>query len=276
MIEEPLQETLLESSTMPVALATAAEHGEDRLLTILGVHLTDVARPRAIMLLSEMLEGYKGRTRAVFFVNAHTLNLAAGNEEYRQVLNAGDYVFGDGTGVRWAARLQKAPVRDNLCGTDLIPQLMQATSRRGYRYYLLGGDEATIEAAAEHAKRTMSGWTLVGHHHGYVQGEQASRAAVEAINQAGPDLLLVGMGNPLQEQWINAHRRQLRVPLCAGIGGLFHYWAGDLQRAPAWLRRMGAEWLGILCQQPHKAKRYLLGNPLFLWRILRESLSATR
>ena len=92
---------------------------------------------------------------------------------------------------------------------------------------------------------------------------------IRQINQAQPDVLLVGMGNPLQERWIHRHRHQLDVPLCIGVGGLFHYWAGDLQRAPIWLRRWGAEWLGILLQQPHKARRYLLGNPLFLYRILR-------
>ena len=84
------------------------------------------------------------------------------------------------------------------------------------------------------------------------------------------------MGNPVQERWIHAHREQLEVPLCLGVGGLFHYWAGDLRRAPAWLRRMGAEWLGILLQQPHKARRYLLGNPLFVARILRERLSGSK
>ena len=78
------------------------------------------------------------------------------------------------------------------------------------------------------------------------------------------------MGNPRQEQWLHEYRRQLDVSLCLGVGGLFHYWAGGLRRAPGWLRHLGDEWLGILLQQPHKARRYLLGNPLFLWRIVRE------
>jgi len=95
-----------------------------------------------------------------------------------------------------------------------------------------------------------------------------SPALPPAARQTGPDLLLVGMGNPLQEIWIHAHRHQLEVPLVAAVGGLFNYWAGTLRRASPVLRRLGAEWLGILWQQPHKARRYLLGNPLFLWRAL--------
>ena len=260
----------------PTLLGAAAPLADDRLLSILGVTITDVSRPRALLLLTDMLANYQGRSRTVYFVNAHTLNVAAANDDYRHALNRGDYVFGDGTGVRWAARLQKVRLHDNLNGTDLVPQLMRANRRRQYRFFLLGGDQATIDAAARYAAEHFDGWTLAGHHHGYIHNTAASREVVAQINVTRPDLLLVGMGNPLQEQWIDAHCDLLHVPLCLGVGGLFHYWAGDLKRAPGWLRRFGAEWLGILLQQPHKARRYLVGNPLFLWQIAREALFGRR
>jgi N-acetylglucosaminyldiphosphoundecaprenol N-acetyl-beta-D-mannosaminyltransferase len=79
------------------------------------------------------------------------------------------------------------------------------------------------------------------------------------------------MGNPGKSQ-IHAQRPRLAVPLCVGVGGLFDYWAGDLVRAPAWLRRLGFEWLHLLLAQPRKFRRYVFGNPLFLWRLLREKL----
>lgn len=247
-----------------------------RRFRILGVELTDVPRDRAVELLIEAIERHDGRTRAVYFANAHTLNLAASDAEYRAVLNAGDYVFGDGTGVRWAARLHGIRVHDNLCGTDLVPALWRATARRGYRYFLLGADEAANLRAAQYAAAALEGWVQAGRHHGYVADADLSREVVLQINESGANVLLVGMGNPLQEQWIHAHRDQLRVPLALGVGGLLRYWSGDLRRAPRWLRRLGAEWLGILVQQPHKARRYLLGNPLFLWRIGREALARRR
>jgi N-acetylglucosaminyldiphosphoundecaprenol N-acetyl-beta-D-mannosaminyltransferase len=248
----------------------AAPPPDDRVIPILGVNITDVTAPRAIGLMEEMIEQFDGRARSVFFANAHTLNLAAADEDYRQVLNAADYVFGDGTGVRWAARLQKIRVRDNLIGTELTPALLHALAGRGYRYYLLGGDEALVRRAARYAAGAFPGWVQAGYHHGYPGDRALTAKVIRRINAARPDVLLVGMGNPLQERWIHAHQYQLEVPLCMGVGGLFGYWAGDLRRAPSWLRRWGWEWLGILCQQPHKARRYLLGNPLFLWRIGRE------
>jgi N-acetylglucosaminyldiphosphoundecaprenol N-acetyl-beta-D-mannosaminyltransferase len=211
-----------------------------------------------------------GPAQSVYFVNAHTLNLAAADPAYRDVLNSADYVFGDGTGVRWAARLHGLRVRDNLVGTDLVPQLLRQNADQDYRYFLLGGSGPVIARAAAMAQRTFAGWTAAGFHHGYLFDRDSTADLVRQINDARPDVLLVGMGNPLQEKWIHRHRQQLEVPLCIGVGGLFTYWAGGLRRAPRWLRRCGAEWLGILLQQPHKARRYLLGNPLFVARILRE------
>jgi N-acetylglucosaminyldiphosphoundecaprenol N-acetyl-beta-D-mannosaminyltransferase len=153
--------------------------------------------------------------------------------------------------------------------------LLAATGDRSHSYFLLGGQPSIIERAAEVAAKTFPGWEQSGFHHGHLNDPHLAASVIRQINRARPDVLLVGMGNPLQERWIHEHRGQLDVPLCIGVGGLFHYWAGDLRRSPRWLRRLGAEWLGILLQQPHKARRYLLGNPLFLWRIFRERLATT-
>lgn len=248
---------------------------EDRRIRVLGVRITDVTRRRAVRLIEQMIREYDGRSGRVYFVNAHTLNLAADDDHYRRVLNAAEYVFGDGTGVRWASRLQGTCVRDNLVGTDLVYELFRETAGRGYRYFLLGAGRQTVRRAAQHAA-AFPGWTQVGYHHGYLSDPTLNARAIRRINRARPDVLLVGMGNPLQERWIHRHRQELDVPVCLGVGGLFSYWAGELRRAPPWLRRCGSEWVGILVQQPHKARRYLLGNGLFLMRIFREAWQARR
>jgi N-acetylglucosaminyldiphosphoundecaprenol N-acetyl-beta-D-mannosaminyltransferase len=242
-------------------------------LAVLGVTITDVTMSEAVEIVHGMLCCRDGRARSVYFVNAHSLNTATVDRTYRDVLNSSDIVFGDGTGVRWAARLRGIRLRDNVNGTDLVPALLTSTAGLGYRYFLLGTDEESIRQAADHAMAAFPGWTLAGYHHGYLRNAELDARAVDCINRARPDLLLVGMGNPLQERWIDAHRKQLSVPVCMGVGGLFQYWAGTLRRAPQWLRGRGFEWLGILAQQPKKASRYLVGNPLFLARILREARS---
>jgi N-acetylglucosaminyldiphosphoundecaprenol N-acetyl-beta-D-mannosaminyltransferase len=260
-ILEPVVDTAAQT-TQPRALPV------EQIVSILGVDVTDVSKGRAIELLKLMIDSNDDRTRNVLFVNAHTLNQAAADSRYRDLLGTADYVFGDGTGVRWAARLQGIRLRDNLVGTDLVPELFRTTAGHGYRYFMLGSDEETNYRAAQYAAANFNGWTQAGHHHGYIEDEAQTRQIIQTINEAKPHVLLVGMGNPLQEQWIHKHQQELKVPLCMGIGGLFDYWSGNVSRAPRWLCQCGYEWVWRLFQQPRdKASRYLLGNPLFLWRI---------
>ncbi len=241
---------------------------------VFDVPILDLSMGDAIALCIETMQLPSVGARSVFFVNAHTLNLAWADPEYRRALCSSEWVFGDGTGVRWAVRfLYGDRLRDNVNGTDLVPALLGRDL--GLRSYLLGGSPAAIERAATQARTDFPGWHLVGHHHGYLE-IGGSDSVVEKINASRPHLLLVGMGNPRQEFWIRAQRARLAVPLCLGVGGLFDYWAGDLVRAPAWLRRIGFEWLHLLLAQPRKFRRYVLGNPLFLLRLLGEKWPGAR
>ena len=239
--------------------------------SLLGVRIHNATRRQAIARLEAVIRRRNGRAASVFFVNAHTLNLAAADPLYRETLNGGDFVLADGTGVRWAARLQGVRVAENMVGTDFVPEMFQSTAGWGYSYFLLGADARTIAAAADYASRAFSGWRLAGWHHGYLAAEPVISAALAEVNVARPDVLLVGMGNPLQEQWIRQWLPRLDAGLCLGIGGLFDYWAGNVSRAPRWLRWVGHEWSWRLLQQPRlKAGRYLFGNPLFMARAVRE------
>lgn len=276
--ETTLGEVLDVPLAVPPAMAPAeapsslAPPNREPGLEVFGVRVTDVSRPRAVELLADLMERRDGHPRSAFFVNAHTLNLAHADAEYRRVLATADYVFADGTGVRWAARMKGIRLCDNVNGTDLTPELLSSQAGSGRRYFLLGADSKTIQRAAELARRSFPAWDLVGAHHGYVVDPEASRRVIQVIRAARPDLLLVGMGNPLQEKWIARYRDDLGVPLCVGVGGLFDFWAEKFGRAPAWLRRLGHEWIWRLLQDPRtKARRYLLGNPLFLWRAVRDA-----
>jgi N-acetylglucosaminyldiphosphoundecaprenol N-acetyl-beta-D-mannosaminyltransferase len=237
--------------------------------SVLGVRIHNATTRQAIETIEGLIDRRADRAAGVYFVNAHTLNLATADPNYRAALNDGDLVFADGTGVRWAARLQGIRILENLAGTDFVPALFKATPDRGHSCFLLGADAPTIEAAADYAARTFPGWKFVGCHPGYLTDASLNAAAIAKINEAKPDVLLVGMGNPLQEQWIRRNRDKLDVSVCLGIGGLFDFWAGNVTRSPRWLRRLGHEWLWRLFQEPRrKAQRYLVGNPLFLLRIL--------
>jgi len=251
--------------------ATAPFHQLERALdkvSVLGVQISNASAQEAIELIEHLLQRAGQSTRPIYIVNAHTLNLASDSSDYRNIINSAHVVFADGTGVRWGARLRGVRMKENLVGTDLIPILFRATGGRGYRYFLLGASPDAVQRAAETCQKMHPGWELAGFHHGFVQDEASTADVIKRINAVQPHLLLVGMGNPLQERWIDRHRHVIKVPVSIAVGGLFDHWGGNLKRAPMWIRRNGFEWVQLLLQQPHKWRRYLLGNPKFLLRIL--------
>lgn len=241
-----------------------------RVVRIVGIDVVDQEMDGAVAELQSIIHERAG-CRSLFFVNANTLNLAIDDQAYARMLNGSDLVFGDGTGVRWAARLRGVRLRANLNGSDVVPALLVAIP--GLRVFLLGGtDDVNARAAAGLARQYDV--EVVGRHRGWLDVTEDG-PVIKLINSAAPDLLLVGFGNPDQEEWIARHRAELRVPLVAGTGGLFGFWAGSRVRASPFTRRIGMEWVDTMIREPHKARRYLLGNPKFLYRMVR-SLPADR
>lgn len=242
----------------------------DDTVSIMGTTIANLSEAAAIQRLEQMMQAEN--SCKTYIVNAHTLNNAATDATYAAVLRRADLVVSDGSGVRLAACARGVKMRANLNGTDLMPAFLEATGGRNYSCFLLGADADSIERAAAYFRRNFSGWTLAGHHHGYLTDDTVD-SVITAINRAEPDLLLVGMGNPLQEAWIDRHAGELRVGMCIGTGGMFDHWAGNLQRAAPWVRRIGCEWVQLLIQQPHKWRRYLIGNPRFVGRMMRARAS---
>jgi len=232
-------------------------------VAVCGVTLMNCTMSDAVNLILGRLS--ERRRQTIFFANAHGLYMAMRDAGYCAVLNAADAVFADGTGVRRAARWQGVRLRDNVNGTDLLPLLL--SSRLGLRVFLVGGRPERVRALEQGFRAKFPRCHLVGARHGYFS-QDASQSLVEEINDAKPEILLVGMGNPLQEAWISENAQALRNLCIIAVGGLFQYWTGDLVRAPRWMRRLGIEWAHIVICQPHKMYRYFILGPLFLLRAL--------
>lgn len=112
----------------------------------------------------------------------------------------------------------------------------------------------------------FSGVRVVGMQHGYFLPSEEDAICADIVAK-DPDVVLVGMGNPLQEWLIDRYLAHFKRGVVIGVGGLFDHLANNLRRAPLWVRQAGFEWAQILWQQPYKWRRYLLGNPLFLYRM---------
>jgi exopolysaccharide biosynthesis WecB/TagA/CpsF family protein len=148
--------------------------------------------------------------------------------------------------------------------------LLERAALRGWPTYFLGAGEGVAERAAELLQRRWPKLVIVGTRHGYVAPGESGEVCA-AIRAAGTGLLLVGMGNPLQERWLDAHLAGTGARLGVGVGAFFDFQAGVVPRAPVWMNRLGIEWVHRLAQEPGRLwRRYLLGNPAFLYRVVRE------
>jgi len=205
-----------------------------------------------------------GRARLVHFVHPHALNTAFTDAALREQLARADLVLPDGIGLRLAAQVLGVSLRHNLNGTDLLPVLCARAAAEGIPLVLVGAAEGIAEACRERLLAATPGLRIPIAHHGYLD-EAASRALAKRIGELGRVIVLVGMGTPLQERWAHTHLAALPECTALTVGGLFDFFSGRMPRAPLALRELGLEWAFRLAQEPRRlAKRYLLGNPVFL------------
>ena len=257
------------ASDSPVAPSVSRHFTRDtRLptLPILGLPVVDATTHDTAEALLD------GAARQVFFVNAHCLNVRATHRGYAAALARADYVLPDGIGVDLAARMTGHRLTQNLNGTDFVPELLARAAKRGLSVFLVGGRPGTAQAAAGRLAVNIPGLRIAGTLDGYAQAQDEANAVAQ-INASGADILLVAMGVPLQELWLDRNLPQLNTRLNLGVGALFDFLAGTVQRAPVRIRRMRAEWAWRLAMEPRRlARRYLIGNVTFLARAARHAL----
>jgi exopolysaccharide biosynthesis WecB/TagA/CpsF family protein len=238
--------------------------------TILGISVASIGWNEAISLLNRMLG--ERRFTKVSFLNAHNANVASVDAAFADALE--DFlILPDGVGVDMAAKiLYGSPFPANLNGTDFIPGFLQAVSKP-LTVGLLGATRRNADAAAGKLAAIAPQHNYVVIHDGYFS-PQEEPGVVETIRALRPDILLVAMGVPRQELWIARNLTEKHCTLPIAVGALLDFLSGAVPRAPGWMRRMRLEWLFRLIVEPGRLwRRYIVGNPLFLARVLRQKLA---
>ncbi len=204
------------------------------------------------------------------FLNAHCVNTADGDRTYRSALEKADFILPDGSGLNLAARMQGKRFVENLNGTDLFVPLCREAAKRGLSIYFLGSRENIARIAALRASALAPGLVIAGTRNGFFERDE-EHAIVDEINASGADIVLVALGVPLQEIWIERNRERLSASLVMGVGAQFDFWSGEVRRAPMLFRKTGMEWLWRLALEPKRmARRYIRGNPEFMLRAWRD------
>lgn len=224
--------------------------------------------------IAHLLESFLSRKlKRVYFANAHTMVTATKDDALADILERSDLLLADGSGVLWGSKLLGTPLAYNLNGTDLVPALCRAGGTKGLSVYLLGAKPGVAESAAKKLEATCPGLNIAGVRDGYFSEEDLPNV-LNAIKEANPHLLLVAMGVPLQEKWIDAHSDELPGIACMGVGGLFDFVAERVSRAPLWIRQSGLEWLWRLMMEPKRLwQRYTIGNLLYIKIVMTYALA---
>ncbi len=208
--------------------------------------------------------------------NVRCLNFCYEDPALRAFLNGADVVFCDGAGVMLAARLLGGRIPERITYADWAWHPAAFAEAQGFSLYLLGARPGVAEEAARRLKARHPDLEIAGVRHGYFDraaGSPENEAIVAEINAASPDILLVGLGMPIQEHWLMQNRDRLNAGVVLTGGAVFDYVSGGLRRGPRLLTNNGFEWLARLLVEPRRLwRRYLLGNPLFLLRVLGQRL----
>lgn len=211
----------------------------------------------------------------IFSINIHGANLARRSPRFRRLMRNAETMICDGMGILWASRMlptESIPCRH--AAGDYMPALLERLAEEGLTAFFLAGEEGVAEKALANLAKKVPHHTVIGCHHGYILKNPAlEEQVISTINRLKPDILFIGMGMPLQEYWIEENRHRLAVRAFFPFGATLDYLSHKVSRCPGFLGSLGLEWFYRLLLEPSRMfRRYVLGNPEFMSRILWQSL----
>jgi len=211
----------------------------------------------------------RGPLAWVVTLNPEIMMMAQSNPTMARAIERAQWVTVDGVGIQWARWvLGLAPVQ-RLTGVAVVSECVTWP----VRVALMGGAPGVADAAA--AAMARAGATVVWVHHGFVSRGDWARV-IDDLHHHHPDLILVGMGSPLQDEWIQQMAGVLEHGVAIGVGGVLDVWAGTVRRAPVWMQRAGLEWAWRVMWQPQRLGRlWRMGWPFLRW-VAREWRQSTR
>lgn len=246
---------------MPIEQATIQDLPTAHLLGF-PIHLVD--GQAAQLAVQHALE--QGETWHVVTLNPEMIMQGQQHEELGDILKQAELILPDGAGVVWALRrlgkrIQRVP------GIEFSERLLQWAAEQTIPVALVGASPEVLQTASEALTRRYAGLSLVYTHHGFFQPGEEEQQVVTACAQARPQVVLVALGVPRQEQWIARWRHQFPRAVLVGVGGSLDVWSGKTRRAPAWMRWLNLEWLYRITSEPWRIRRIYKTLPMFVVKI---------
>ena len=238
-----------------------------------GLPLSPMTRDQAAGAVMTLIEA--GRPSFFITANTHYAMLTAERPELRPINDRAAFLLADGAPLVWASRRGPVPLPERVAGSDLVYDLCEHAARLGRSVYLLGGGEGIADEAARKLRALYPDLKIAGTAcplPGSLVGE-GCRGVIAAVKAAGPDLLMVALGQPKGELWLAEHLDELGVPACVQVGATLDFVAGRVARAPRLLQKLGLEWAFRIYTDPARLFPRYARNALFLLRNVARDLS---
>ena len=243
-------------------------------MTVNGVRIDPVDRARFLETVDSFLSC--GLSHVVHFLPADPIVRAMDDRRYREALNAGELNVPDGKSVVWALRLKSGYRSNRLAGPDAMELLVRKGEQHRFRHFLFGGEPAVLTALRNRLQLRYPRIELAGTESPPFRALEAweLEEAAARIGAVNTQLLWIGLGTPKQDLVADTLRDLSAAPVILCVGAAFDFLAGAKRRAPKWMQQAGLEWLHRLGSEPGRlGRRYLVGNPRFMWGVARELLS---
>ncbi len=261
-------------------------------IKILHTRVDNINYTQTIAKIEDFIKSKK--THQICTVNPEYLMTALHDDELQNILNQSALNVADGGGLLFAAKYTKQKLQYKVTGVDLIKHIAALSHKKGYRIFLLGGQDHVAATTAQILKKQYSHCQIIGVFEGnpiirpiskkiWLNNYQIKRSLDVAaqssihpnnqqiiynINKTKPDILLVAYGCPKQDKFIARFAQQLRVPVMIGVGGTFDYISGKITRAPQWMRSIHLEWLYRLFREPKRFNRIITATFRFPWAVI--------
>ncbi len=234
---------------------------------ILGVPIDCITMDQTLAKIELFLTS--DRPHLVVTADATAIVIAHFNFEFQTLVESADLVTPDGNGILWAAKRKGRELPERVSGVDLADKLCKLSADKGYRVFLLGAAQGIAELAAEKLRLKYPGCNIVGTRHGFFPAESDEVVAKE-IAATKPDILLVAMGMPRQEQFIRSTQKTIGAKVAIGVGGTLDVFSGKAKRAPVLVQKLKMEWFWRLLLNPKKIAKVKM-IPQFIMLVLREN-----
>ncbi|MCW3796136.1 WecB/TagA/CpsF family glycosyltransferase [Paenibacillus sp. LS1] len=233
---------------------------------IMGIPFPNVTMDQTVAILGEVVDQGNTELFHVITGNPEIVMSCQNNASLRSIVDQAGLVTADGAGIVMVSRLRGGQLTERVTGCDLLFRLLEEGNRKHWSFYMLGAEESVSEQAVKVIAQRYPGVVVKGRHHGFFQADEGHQIA-EEICIAQPDFLIVALGAPHAEHWINKYRHQLSSRVAIGVGGSLDILAGKTKRAPAIWQKLNLEWLYRLLSQPSRWRRQLI-LPRFAVRAL--------